>query len=156
MSAFPRSASVPTTVPAIRKARKPSKRLKPALREHNATALRRWALAGVVTMASMSAGLNGMAFGEHASNPAIGWGLGIAITACIVILGKVASNWYRHGHRAGGKLVGAIGAVVLALSVYDVAHSIAAITGEPLILATALAIGIDAGFVMCEVAATVA
>ncbi len=48
--------------------------------------------------------------------------------------------------------VGSVASFVLLLSVWHCTEAIALLTGSPLILAVLLALGIDAGMVMCEIA----
>ena len=48
--------------------------------------------------------------------------------------------------------VGAVGTFVLALSVWHCTEALSALTGSPVFLAMLLAIGIDAGMVVCELA----
>ncbi len=51
--------------------------------------------------------------------------------------------------------VGAVGCVVLLLSVWHCTEALTLLTGAPLLLAALLAIGIDCGLVACEVATVV-
>lgn len=65
----------------------------------------------------------------------------------------------RHGLRGRQRIavaVGGVGVFVLALSLWHCTQALATLTGSPIALAALLAIGIDAGMVVCELAAIVA
>jgi hypothetical protein len=129
---------------------------KPAQR---ADGLERCCVLYIVLAVVLSCGLNAMANVRHA--PA-GWqqyaaaALGCIVPALVLLAGRVASLLYQRGHKAGAAVVGAVASVALALSVWDCQDSIALLTGASPVLATAMAITIDAGMIACEAAHTLA
>ena len=137
-----------TPVRKPRLARKPVSKSLPT-NDH----LFRYANAGVVIMAALSAALNGYANSLHASIPWAGWGMGIIIPIIILILGKVAGLLYKRGKLKMAKATAGVGIGLLALSVYHCSQSIAILTGSDWRLAVPMAIAIDCGFVCCEIAA---
>jgi uncharacterized membrane protein len=133
-------------------ARKPRAKSKPVIVSDH---LARYASAGVAFMAALSALLNGYANAQHAEVAWAGWGMGLAVPIIILMLGKVSGLLYkRHQYRAAYATAGA-GVGLLALSVWHVSLSIAALTGSPIMLALPMAVAIDVGFVCCEVAALI-
>jgi hypothetical protein len=130
--------------------------VKPARR---ADGLERCCVLYIVLAVVLSCGLNAMANVRHA--PA-GWqqyaaaALGCIVPALVLLAGRVASLLHRRGHKAGAAVVGAVASVALALSVWDCQDSIALLTGASPVLATAMAITIDAGAIACEAAHTLA
>lgn len=133
-------------------ARKPRSKVKlaPAIVSDH---LYRYAMSGVIVMAALSALLNGYANAQHATIPAAGWGMGLVIPVIILLLGKVAGLLYKRQQTRAAYLTAGTGIGLLALSVWHVSLSIAALTGSPLLLAFPMAVAIDAGFVACEFAA---
>ena len=116
------------------------------------------ALAYVVGAVLASAALNALANGRHAEDDyrPFAWGLGIAVPLGVLALGRVASLLYKRGCIGGACTIGAIAAVLLALSVVHCAESIALLTGSHWLLAAAMAVGIDAGLLACEACSTLA
>jgi hypothetical protein len=115
-------------------------------------ALTRYALAGVVLMSALSAGLNGFANAQHSPVAWAGWVMGLAIPMIILILGKVAGILQTRGHRHLALTTAGAGIGLLALSVWHCATSISLLTGSPVVLALPMAVAIDVGFVCCELA----
>jgi ATP/ADP translocase len=133
-----------------RAARKPAVKRAATVKD-NLTA---YANSGVVIMAMLSALLNGYANAQHATIAWAGWGMGLIIPVIILILGKVASLLFKRGRNVRlAKITGGVGIGLLALSVWHCASSIALLTGSPLLLALPMAVAIDCGFVVCELAA---
>lgn len=114
--------------------------------------LKRWAYAGVAGTLSLSAWLNGLAFSHTAPTPVHGWVLGLTIPFLILVFSRVSALlWARN--RAQLAACGAVACLsMLALSVQHCAASISRMTGEPLSLAALMALAIDAGLVVCELA----
>jgi hypothetical protein len=111
-----------------------------------------WAYAGVGLTLGLSGWLNGLAFSQSAPIPAYGWALGIAIPAALLIFSRVSALLYSGGRR-GLSYAGAAACLsMLTLSVQHMAHSISRLTGEPVALAALMAVAIDAGLVVCELA----
>jgi hypothetical protein len=135
-------------VPAPKKTRQPKKAETPKHDDH----LGRYAMAGVVTMSIMSAGLNGYAHSLHASVTWAGWALGLIIPVVILLLGKVAGIAYKRDRKTLAYCTAGAGIGLLVLSIWHCTASIALLTGSPLLLAAPMAIAIDAGFVCCELA----
>ncbi len=145
---------------ATRKPAAPAVKTPPAAPKAARNELKTWAVSYIAGAALTSMGLNALAFGA-AAPPALqyaAWGLGILVPAGVLALGHVASLLYVRGeaYRRAALAVGAIAAALLALSVWHCTESISTLTGSPLVLAAAMAVGIDAGMVACEVAATIA
>lgn len=113
---------------------------------------RRWAVAGVALTLGLSGWLNGLAFSAAAPVPAHGWVLGLAIPAGILIFSRVAALCYAAGRRGLGYAGAAACLSILVLSVQHIAVSIARLTGEHVALAALLALAIDLGLVVCELA----
>jgi uncharacterized membrane protein YoaK (UPF0700 family) len=73
------------------------------------------------------------------------------IPALVLILFRISGLlWIRKCKRLASSS-GTVGLVVLALSVAHCSHAIALLTGSDLLLAAALAVGIDCGLVVAEV-----
>lgn len=140
--------------PAKARARRRAPRISPAAAPH-ADRLRLYATAGVALMAVLSALLNGYANGLHATIAWAGWGMGLAVPAIVLTLGKVAGLLYKRGGRVLAYATAATGAGLLFLSVWHCATSISLLTGSPLLLALPMAVAVDCGLVCCEVAALV-
>ena len=77
----------------------------------------------------------------------------MAVPVIILLLGKVAGLLYKRGQKRAALATASAGIGLLALSVWHVSLSIAALTGSPIMLAMPMAVAIDCGFVCCEVAA---
>ncbi len=142
-------------------ARRPSSKRKAAVAPVR-DSLCRWAHGYVYGAGAVSAGLNGLAF-SHAAPSGLtwaAWGLGILIPCGVLALGRVASLLYLRGNdrlcRTLAIAVAAVAAALLLLSVWHCTESVALLTGSPLPLAAALAVGVDAGMMGCEVSATLA
>ena len=114
--------------------------------------LKRWAYAGVGITLGLSGWLNGMAFANTAPNPASGWALGIAVPALVLVFSRVAALLYGLNRRALAACGAAATLSILLLSVQHCAVSIARLTGEHVALAALMALAIDAGLVVCELA----
>lgn len=118
----------------------------------SADPLMRWAKAGIGLTVGLSALLNGYANAEHCA-PGMawaGWGLGICVPALVLILARVAGGAWLRGRRILGAAGAAVVLALLGLSVRHCAHTFAALTGSDGWSATAWAIGVDAGLVVCE------
>jgi len=116
------------------------------------TAVKPWAYCGVGLTLGLSGWLNGLAFSASAPVPAHGWALGLAIPAGVLVFSRVAALLYAAGRR-GLAYAGAVACLsMLLLSVQHVAVSIARLTGEPVGLAALMALAIDLGLVVCELA----
>lgn len=117
--------------------------------------LHQWAVAGVALTLGLSGWLNGLAFARSAPSAAQGWVLGLSIPLLVLVFSRVSALLWR----AGAKSLAYAGAVatlsILLLSVQHCAVSIALLTGEPVVLAALMALAIDAGLVVAEVATVV-
>jgi hypothetical protein len=112
----------------------------------------RWAKAGIGLSVGLSALLNGWANAEHCA-PGMawaGWGLGLCVPALVLILARVAGGAWLRGRRGLGLAGAAVVVALLGLSVRHCAHTFAALTGADGWSATAWAIGVDAGLIVCE------
>jgi mannose/fructose/N-acetylgalactosamine-specific phosphotransferase system component IID len=112
----------------------------------------RWACAGVGITLALSGWLNGLAFSSSASTPLNGWVLGIAIPVLVLVFSRVSAILYAEGQRQLAYAGGVATVAILALSVQHCAVSIASLTGEPVVLAGLMAVAIDLGLVVSEVA----
>lgn len=114
--------------------------------------LRPWAYTGVAGTLALSGWLNGLAFSVSAPTPLHGWVLGLAIPCLILVFSRVAALCYARQRKA----IAAAGAMaclsMLLLSVQHCALSISRLTGENVALAALMALAIDAGLVVCELA----
>jgi len=152
---------IPTTstnghaVPRTSKPSKPTKPTATKARSTKQTAVtgrgnRVWAQAGIGLSLTLSAGLNGLAFAEHASSPVLAWGLGVTIPALVLVFSRVSAGAWEQGRR-GLAGAGALAAsAVLVLSVQHLAVSISRITGEHVAVSALLAVAIDLGLVVWE------
>lgn len=116
--------------------------------------LHRWATAYVWIAVIMSSLLNAYANGLHATSTGTtiaSWLLGAVVPALVLILFRVAGLLHIRRYYRLAKAAGAVGGVLLALSVSHCAHAIALLTGSDMVLAAALAVGIDCGLVVAEV-----
>jgi hypothetical protein len=114
--------------------------------------LQTWAYAGVGLTLGLSGWLNGLAFSAAAPSPVHGWALGVSIPVAVLIFSRVSALCYGHGRRPLA-YCGAVACLsILLLSVQHCAVSIAALTGEHVVLAGLMALAIDAGLVACELA----
>ncbi len=109
-----------------------------------------WAKVGIGGTLVLSAGLNGLAFAESASIPALGWVLGITIPALVLVLSRVAAGAWNARRKLPAGMAATACVGILALSIQHLAQSIAAITGEHWFLAGLMAVAIDVGLVACE------
>lgn len=147
--------SAPATPRKLRTARKPAAKRTPRPAP-SAPLAGRYAHAYCIGAAAVSSGLNALANAQHSD----GWmtlpaaALGVVIPIAVFLLFRVAGHLHLAGFRRLALTVGAIGAVVLSLSVVHCSASIALLTGSHWCLSAALAVGIDAGMAGCEVAAT--
>jgi hypothetical protein len=134
------------------KKRATAKRKKPAA--NYGTQVKTWAGAYIALTVTISMGLNAYANGLHAPAEMLfaAWGMGAVIPVLVLILGRVAGLLYKQEAARTAFAVASIGVGVLGLSVFHCCESIALLTGSHRLLATLLAIGIDCGFVACEVA----
>lgn len=114
--------------------------------------LKLWAYGGVGLTLGLSGWLNGLAFSVSAPSPGAGWALGLAIPALVLVFSRVSALLYQHG-RKGLAFAGALAVLaVLLLSVQHVAVSISRLTGEHIACAALMALAIDLGLVVCELA----
>jgi hypothetical protein len=111
----------------------------------------------IVLAGAMSCGLNALANGQHSVDgyKPFAYLLGVTVPLLVLLLGKIGGLLWKRGKRLPAIAIGLIATVVLALSVVHCSESIALLTGSPLPLAVAMAVGIDAGMIACEVAATI-
>jgi hypothetical protein len=111
----------------------------------------------IVLAGAMSCGLNALANGQHSDNgyKPFAYLLGVTVPLLVLLLGKIGGLLWKRNKRLPAVAIGLIATVVLALSVVHCSESIALLTGSPLPLAVAMAVGIDAGMIACEVAATI-
>lgn len=114
--------------------------------------LKPWAYAGVGLTLGLSAWLNGLAFSHTAPTPAHGWVLGVAIPVILLVFSRVGGLLWARGRRTQAYVAAGACASMLLLSVQHCAHSIARLTGEPVVLASLMALAIDVGLVVCELA----
>lgn len=135
-----------------RPARQPgkAKKAKSARKPYNE--LKAWSYAGVGLTLTASAGLNGLAFAECAPLPWQGWGLGIAIPVMLLVFARVSALLWGQGRRGLAYCGGMACLSMLLLSVQHCACSISRLTGEHVGLAALMALAIDAGLVVCELA----
>lgn len=114
--------------------------------------LKVWSYAGVGVTLGLSGWLNGMAFAERAPSAASGWALGIAIPALVLIFSRVGALLWALNRRQLAWCAAAATVSILMLSVQHCAVSIARLTGEHVALAALMALAVDAGLVVCELA----
>lgn len=139
-----RVAGTKPAKPKSTRARKPSTR--------KCDGLLKWARVGVVASLGLSAGLNGMAFSQHSPFPAAGWALGFAIPGLILVFSRVSGLLWQQGRRQLGYVGAGACLSILLLSVQHCAVAISRLTGEHVLLAGLMALAIDAGLVVCELA----
>lgn len=111
-----------------------------------------WAKVGVAGTLVLSAGLNGWAFAEHAPAAWAGWLLGVAIPALVLVFSRVSALCWGRGWRRLAYCGAGVTLSMLLLSVQHCAWSISRLTGEHVGLAALMALAIDAGLVVCELA----
>jgi hypothetical protein len=111
-----------------------------------------WAYAGVGLTLSLSGWLNGLAFSQSAPTPVHGWVLGVAIPVLVLVFSRVSAVLYAQGNRHLAYCGAGATLSILLLSVQHCAVSIARLTGEPVALAALMALSIDVGLVVAEVA----
>ena len=134
-------------------ARKPRKgKSKAAVTARCEDSLKVWANCGVWFMLGLSALLNGYANAQHATVGWAGWGMGMAIPLIILILAKVGGLTYKRGVKSVAYAAAVAGIGLLLLSVAHCSLSISLLTGANTVLAAPMAIAIDAGLVVCELA----
>ena len=114
--------------------------------------LKAWAYSGVGLMLALSAGLNGLAFSEHAPSPGMAWGLGVGIPVLILVFSRVSALLYGSERKALAYAGAGACLSMLLLSVQHCAVSIARLTGEHVALAALMALAVDVGLVVCELA----
>jgi hypothetical protein len=114
--------------------------------------LTRWAYAGVGGTLALSGWLNGLAFAQAAPSPVHGWALGVAIPVMLLVFSRVAALLYAQGRRVLAYCGAGACVSMLALSVQHCAVSIARLTGEHVALAALMALAIDTGLIVCELA----
>lgn len=143
----------PDTLPAAIAPAKPVK----AKREGKPVApprneLKPWAYAGVGCTLALSGWLNGLAFSHTAPTPLHGWVLGVTIPVLILVFSRVSALLWGKSRRGLAYCGAAATLSMLLLSVQHCAVSIARLTGEHVALASLMALAIDAGLVVCELA----
>lgn len=147
-----------TTAKTVRKPRvaKPTaslpaaKTVKPLTVAHSD--IKPWAYTGVAGTLALSGWLNGLSFSHTAPTPAHGWVLGLAIPVLVLVFSRVAALCYARGLKSLA-YAGAFATLsMLLLSVQHCATSIARLTGEHVALAALMALAIDGGLVVCELA----
>lgn len=114
--------------------------------------LKAWAYAGIGLSLALSAGLNGMAFAEHAPAAWAGWGLGFVVPVLVLVFARVSAMCWGRGWRGLAYAGGGACLAVLGLSVQHLAVSISRLTGEHVALAALMALAVDVGLVVCELA----
>lgn len=114
--------------------------------------LKVWSYAGVGVTLGLSGWLNGLAFAERSPSPGMGWALGVAIPVMVLIFSRVGALLYALNRRNLAYCAAAATVSILALSVQHCAVSIARLTGEHVALAALMALAVDAGLVVCELA----
>jgi hypothetical protein len=116
--------------------------------------LHAYATAYVIITVIMSMMLNAWANMQHAAEgqQLAAGAMGAVIPVLVLLLSKVAGICYKRRASSNlAKISGAIGVAVLGLSIFHCYQSIAALTGSGMLLSMLLALGIDAGMVVCEV-----
>lgn len=111
-----------------------------------------WAAGGVAGTLVLSAGLNGWAFAHAAPVSWAGWALGLAIPGLVLVFARVSALSYQRGWRRLAYCGAAVTLSILLLSVQHCAVSISRLTGEHVALAALMALAIDMGLVVCELA----
>lgn len=138
--------------PVKRVRRKPEGKPATASKPLPVKGLRRWAYCGVGLTLALSGWLNGLAFAQSAPTPAHGWALGCAIPALVLVFSRVSALLWGLNRRHLAYCGAAATLSVLLLSVQHCAVSIARLTGEPVALAALMALAVDMGLVVCELA----
>lgn len=123
-----------------------------ALKPHKPDSVRMWAYAGVALTLTMSAALNGLAFSQSAPHPAAGWALGCAIPGLVLVFSRVSALLYSGGRRGVAAAGAGATAAILLLSIQHLACAISTLTGESVWCAALMAVAIDTGLVVCELA----
>lgn len=142
------TGTVEKTLPKANRKAKRAAQVKPVAGRE----LKVWAYSGVGITLAMSAGLNGLAFAQHAPSAGLAWGLGIGIPVLILVFSRVSALLYGMGRKSLAYAGAAATLSMLLLSVQHCAASISRLTGENLLLAGLMALAIDAGLVVCELA----
>jgi hypothetical protein len=109
-----------------------------------------WAHAGVGGCIVASAYLNGYANSLHSPHPWTGAILGAFVPTLVFILARVAGLQWRAGRRGLAQITAGSGGLLLLLSVWHCALSLAILTGSHIALALPMAIAVDCGLVACE------
>ena len=118
----------------------------------------RWAHRYTCGAVLLSACLNGYAsaLDSGATGP-VGLGAASAVGGIVPVgvwvLSKIAGQLVRATWRRLAGAAGAVGVFLLALSLWHCSAAIASLTGAALLLAVLLAVGIDGGLVVSELAA---
>lgn len=114
--------------------------------------LKGWAYGGVGLTLTASGWLNGLAFAEHAPSAGQGWALGVAIPVMLLVFSRVSALLWGQGRKQLALCGAGACLSILLLSVQHCAVSISRLTGEHVALAALMALAIDAGLVVCELA----
>jgi hypothetical protein len=109
-----------------------------------------WANAGIGLSISLSAVLNGYANAQFSAHPWAGWLLGLWVPALVLVFARAAGVCYARGWFRLSAATGVVVVALLALSVSHCAKAFASITGADMFSAVLMAVGIDAGIVLCE------
>lgn len=141
-----------TALDAPTKASKTKSRKQTSNRPTKTDHLKLWAYAGVGITLALSGWLNGMAFSESARDARNGWVLGLSIPVIVLVFSRISATLYSRGLRNLAYVGAGATLSILLLSVQHCAHSIARLTGEPVALAALMALAIDVGLVVAEVA----
>jgi membrane associated rhomboid family serine protease len=111
-----------------------------------------WAYTGVGLTLGLSGWLNGLAFTERPEVGIAGWILGVLVPVLVLVFSRVSAMCLARGELwLSGVGAGAVLAI-LALSVQHLASSISRLTGEAGWTAALMAVAVDAGLVVCELA----
>lgn len=122
-------------------------------KERLSKTLHKFAYLGIGLNASLSAFLNGMANASHAEIPVLGWAIGVTIPAILLVLGKIAGISHKMGYQRFAYTMAVTASLLLFLSVFHCASSLAQLTGSSFVICLPMAIVIDVGFMGCEFAA---
>ncbi len=106
----------------------------------------------------LSAGLNGYAAvlesgAESAAGQAAAATISGLVPGLVWGLGQLSGWLVRAGMRRVALAAGAVGVGLLLLSLWHCAHAVSALTGLPSVMGLMLAVGIDCGLVVAELAA---
>jgi hypothetical protein len=117
-----------------------------------------WAHRYTVGAVVLSAGLNAWAsVQDSGSRSAVGMAaaavVGGIVPVGVWVLSKLAGHLTRAGWRRMACAAGGVGVFLLALSLWHCSAAIASLTGAAVLLSVLLAVGIDCGLVVSELAA---